>query len=270
MNLPPLTTGAERLAHILNAFYPGHNAQIRLNDYPPQVAWLELFLQYYCQAGVLFDLMTEDQRKESIVLLKTLRPTQWQKIIIDFFCIHEISHANLIAALTESECDEIAKIINYWDFESTLLALKRTEGLLCSKICSHIWYGEYYRFFSHHVFALFCQLEAKEAFYRLQSYITKDTAHKLVPAIKEDVDILLKWILCASKSSPVKETLKALGFIYSELNENQRKRLISRSVRYYPETFLFILTLITENEAKIICRETLFRMNRFLASDPSL
>lgn len=266
MNLPPLITGSERLDQILYAISSPENT----HQYPGPLVWVELFIQYYPQAAVVFEKMIEPQRREAIDLLKMIRPESWQKIILDFLSAHDLSHSILLHSLTESECDQIASLINYWELDSLALILKRSSGPVCAKICARVWFGEYYRFFSHHLFALFSQLEQKEAFWRLQSFISKETAFRLVPAIKEDVDILLKWILSASKSAPTKDTIKSLELIFNELNENQRRRLIVRSVRFYPETFLFILTVISEYEAKLICRETLMRMNRFLLADPGL
>ncbi len=270
MNLPPLITGAERLDQILQAFSPTTNPCVNLNGLSIPVMWVELFLQYYPQAVAVFEGMTEYQRREAIDLLKTLRPESWQKTILDFLTVHDLSHLTFLNALSTNECEQIILTINYWDFDSVTLLLRRTGGYFCSKICSQIWFGDYYRFFSHHIFGLFSQIEQKEAFWHLQSYITTDTVHKIIPAIKEDVDVLLKWILSASKSSHTRSTIKTLELIYNELNESQRRRLIVRSVRFYPETFLYILTVITESEAKLICRENVNRMNSFLVSDPGI
>lgn len=256
MYIPSCDSRVNFFANAINLAQPIHH--------PPILIWLELFISNYPQAVIVFEALTPYQRREGLDQLIALR-VDWSDIILKNLLSLDLDFKTFCNALSIPECDQIVLKINYWDSNSVVLLLKRTSGYLCSRICGQIWFGEYYKYFSFHLFMIFRHIEGSDAFSHLQNYITDETVHRILPAIKEDVDTFLKWILSASKSDAnVKSTIKTVGLIYNSLNDNQRRRLILRSVKCYPETFLYLLTALSEEDAKLICNQDVDTMNRFL------
>lgn len=264
MNTPPIGPSTP---HFINESEYRLNYFITnptLNNHPPTLVWTELLLAYYPQAMNVFNTLTDTQKREAIEILKEVRKENWREIILHFISLHDLDYSHFLNALSDDERASIASIINFNHLEPLALLLKRTGGDFQDKIAVFVWLGSASRFFSHHLFTLFYMVEGSQAFDCLQGFVNEKNASRMLPAIKEDVDILLKWILSASKSCSAAGTLRALAYIYVELNDNQKRRLITRSVRFYPETFLYIMTLLTENEAKMICRQNIYTMPRFL------